>query len=881
MGFDAQNFGIGLVAGWVSAYVVYRFRRQISFAATSARSQASNVQNYATRSADGRYIKDLIDLAQKSHLAGHYARLTDLLVEPRFIPPQELAGPPNDEVIPSVFNIVPQVPDHPYLHAVYNLETLSIDDLATGDRALALLGLPGSGRTTALLTIALHSLGQVRFQQLEDLVQRNLDAEEAALTDKERAERVKARERIAQLAREELSEKGVSFDVDDRGDEVASFNRMFPIYVHMANVNVSPDEFGSEIDPAEPLVRAVQSQVGPITARSLPSNMYRRLNQGYALLLIDGLDDLPLAERKEKTAWLRALVDQYRDNFIIVAGTPTGYAPLAQMGLTPIHLRPWNDLDIRMLVQRWSSTWPMIGGTRRRPANRPDEATLSRARTNNRALPPADLTFKVWAALADDTEIPGTQGWLTAYLARHLPARESMETLLPQLARIAALQLDEGFITLAQVENLVNSEQIAGIEDEEQADSSVKGRGKKKEEGSAQSRFLNMLRRSGLLVEYRGGRLQFRHHFVAAYLASLTVASMDQATLLERAETSSWSQAIAYSAMHSNIDAVVQTRLALPPDVLYKQVLDTAHWLTYAAPDVSWRGPLLKQLGNILVAPSQYPLLRERAAAALIGTRDKGVLFVFRQAARNPSPDVRMLACLGMGAVGNPEAARDLIPLLEDQVNQVQLAAAMALGAVGSQDGLQAMVISLTEGDELLRMAVAESLALVPEEGHPVLLDAITHPDMMVRRAASFGLRRVGSHWAVDALYRAFIEDDQWYVKSAAQQAFFDLQNREDRGPRRYPSIETVQWVNEWAQQQGEKVPSGEAAYQILIQALQAGEPATREMAARIIGQLGAASMAKTLYNTLRDRQAEVRSAAYRSLADLEMQIDELFPAPN
>ena len=159
MGFDVENFGIGLLAGWASAYAAYRFRRQISNVVTSTRRSAANVGNYATRSADNRYVHDLIELAETHHLAGRFARLSDLMIEPRFIPAPPLAAPPDDEVVHSVFHIIPQVHDHPYLHAVYNLETLSIDDLATGSRALALLGLPGSGRTTALLTIALRSLG--------------------------------------------------------------------------------------------------------------------------------------------------------------------------------------------------------------------------------------------------------------------------------------------------------------------------------------------------------------------------------------------------------------------------------------------------------------------------------------------------------------------------------------------------------------------------------------------------------------------------------------------------------------------------------------------------------------------------------------------------
>jgi HEAT repeat protein len=67
---------------------------------------------------------------------------------------------------------------------------------------------------------------------------------------------------------------------------------------------------------------------------------------------------------------------------------------------------------------------------------------------------------------------------------------------------------------------------------------------------------------------------------------------------------------------------------------------------------------------------------------------------------------------------------------------------------------------------------------------------------------------------------------------------------------------------------------------QVILNALHEGEPEVREMSARVLGQLGEVTSAKLLYNALRDRQEEVRSAAHRSLADLEMQLGESFPAP-
>ncbi len=901
MGFDLQNFGVGLVTGWITAYGIYRFRRVIGTTVDATRNRATSAQSYATRSADGRYINDLIELCETTHLAGRFTKLSELVIEPRFLPAAALVAPVDaDDIVHDVFHVVPQIPDHPYLHAIYNPETLSIDDLAGGSRMIALLGVPGSGRTTALFSIILRSLGRLRFEKMIDKIQQRLDAEEAALSEKERAARIKERNKIEELAREKLREQhDINFTVNLDAPQIASgssFSQFMPVYVHLANIQLRSGEYGEQIDPAEPLVRAVQNQVGAVTAKSIPRNLYKRLTNGQVLLLVDGYDDLPEAERAEKLAWVRALTTEYEGNFVILAGPAQGYGALTQIGFTPLFLRPWNDDMQQRFVQHWTETWPQIGSKKRKAAPPPDDSLRERAQINNRALSPTDMTFKIWATYADDTEAAGTEGWLRAYVARYLPDDQAIGMVLPQMAQAAAVQLDNGFVTLARLEALARGASTVSDDDlldalmeSEPAKPAKSGKKSKEElekerkieeEASAHGKLISMLRNSGLIISYRGNRYQFRHPFVAAYLASLTLRDASPEALAAKALNPAWSQAIAYASLHTSVEPAVRARLSAPADVLNNHIFEVSRWLSYAGSNATWGGPLLKQLGNLLIAPNQYPLIRERAAAALIGTRDKNTLFVFRQAARNANADVRRLACLGMGAIGDPEAIKDLLPLLADKIVDVQLSAVMALGAIGTDTALEEMVLALTEGSEQIRQAVAESLAAIPDEGHPVLYDAIAHEEMMVRRAAAFGLRRVRTNWAVSALYRTFLEDDQWYVRSAAQQAFQDIQNEEHKGPQNYPAVDSITWLVNWAAAHGEGVPAGEGAIQVMMKALQEGEPELRALAARALGQLGEVSAARSLYAALRDRQDEVRAAAHRSLADFEAQLGQPLPAP-
>lgn len=901
MGFDWQNFGIGLLAGWGSAYGIYRARKFIGGTITSVSTGAKTAQSSATRSADSRYINDLTERARTTHLGGAFVNLNDVCIEPHFIPAPALAAPPTDDAIHDIYRVVPILPDHPYLYAPYNIDDLTIDDLARGHRHLALLGLPGSGRTTALLSIALYSINEIAFTPPLDKVQQQTDSEEAAMSEKERSVRVRERVMMQQRARERLAtERGQAFDGetdDEQKEAIPLFKRLMPVYVHLADVIAPTSEFGSEIDPAEPLVRAVQYDVKRVTASTIPRNLYKRLNRGDTLVLIDGYDDLPESERLTAQHWLRAFMTQYAANFIIVTGPVTGQGDLTKLGLAPVYLRSPHTLDVERTADRWATQWiNMAGrGRKKRGAGKPDEASLVRAHIGNQSLSNFELTAKLWANFSDTVEMTGVEGWLRQVIARLLPADLSLGDNAVRLAQIAALQLDEGYITAARLQALsitgLGDAASSAASDDDDATEAVtpakKGRGKKdepqdSETTSAQGKLLAALRRSGLLVRHRGDRYQFRHLLLASYLASLIFKTGGESALLTCADRPAWQHALAYTALHTPVDALIEHRMRQPLDMLYSPLFTLARWVSYAPTEATWRGEVLRDLGNVLIAPNQYPAVRERAAAALLETREKTTLLVFRRAVRNANPALRRIACLGMGAMGDPEALKDLAQLpLTDRTPEVQLAAGMALGAIGTTDGYEAMIKVFGSESEQLSQAIAEAFALHPDEGYPLLYEAARHEDMLLRRAAVFGLRRIRTTWALIEVYRRFLDDDQWFVRSAAQQAFEEINyGQHKRYPAAQPPIEEIGWLAGWATERGEKIPAGEAASSVLIRALQEGEAPVRALAALNLGQLGVVGMTKPLYNALRDRQDEVRAAAHLALSTLQLHIGKALPIP-
>ncbi len=891
------NFGLGVLTGWGTAYGLYRARHLLSGATESVTQRASNAQEYAKRTADSRYIGDLIKYIQKDHLAGDMIGLSELVIEPKFIPAPPLLAPQDEDIVQDVFRVVPMVPDYPYLHAPYNIATMSIAELNNGAKAVMLLGDAGSGRTTALHTIALWSLGVVKFDPPVDVVQERLNQEIKFKAQAEQAKGYKDRVTVEDQAKDAIEKQKAGENQSGKKITVnTSFKQLTPIYVHLANIALFIEEMGREIDPAEPLVRAMQMYTGNITSKTMPRNIYERLHEGKGLVLLDGFDELPLAHQALVRTWLVAFLGEYGENFVIITSNTQGYGQLMHIGFSPVFLRPFTDTHADTLIEKWATHWGKIG---KRKADIP-AVTLERVRDRNRAYTPLELTTKIWA-MFDSPEREQLGDWLQFLVARYLP-NMTFEHVREQLGRAALLQLEEGYITLARFDEILRGadtdvpvvtekapdateedwDAILESDDAPTTSQEVKTVTEKVTSSNKElQRFLQSLQKSGLLRAFRGDKYQFKNPILAAYFASYVLPEFDAQSLLSLTNIPTWRDALAFVNLHSSLDALANARLTQPADVLHNTLLEMTYWLKYAG-KVEWRSAVLKALGNAFVQPNQYPLLRERIASALVGTRDKNIVRIFARGLRDSNPEVRRLSCLGLGALRADEAIKDITSLLADVDPEVALSAGLALGAIGSQDALEEMVAVLTTGTEALRQAIAEAFAALPDEGYPVLYDAIAHEDIMVRRAAVFGLRRINTPWALVAIYKTSTEDDQWYVRSAAEQAFLEMQFGETAsGVRPIPDVESLDWLRDWLNSLGDaskQVSTGGDA--LLRKALEEGNTNIQALSVANIGQMGIISQADALYAALRHREPVVRAAAHLGLCYLQSQLGMVLPSP-
>ncbi|RMF30243.1 MAG: NACHT domain-containing protein, partial [Chloroflexi bacterium] len=90
-------------------------------------------------------------------------------------------------------------------------------------------------------------------------------------------------------------------------------------------------------------------------AASLARWLRQRLQQGEGLLLLDGWDELPTDFRPLALRWLQTLSEALPETPIVVTAGTTGYGSLVEAGFIPLELAPWTQEQLAALTVRWSA----------------------------------------------------------------------------------------------------------------------------------------------------------------------------------------------------------------------------------------------------------------------------------------------------------------------------------------------------------------------------------------------------------------------------------------------------------------------------------------------------------------------------------------------
>lgn len=850
--FDRASFWLGFLAATLFWWLLLRLRPTFRRLLDHLRTRSLAAREDLLSSVEVRHRNETLRLAQQMHLAAPLFSLDEILLTPRVLAPPPAVDPgvpaPAADLAETV---LPYLPAWPELGALYGYPTLTLCEALQGGSNLLLYGAPGSGKTVALAHLAV------------------------------------------QAARKEAG-LGV---LEDRVPLLVLAGDLLP-----ASSGEPDGENGALLGP---LLAALSRHASRLTQPRLPQFIEKTLQEGRALLLVDGLDELPPEAGEAVSAYLASLLKRYPETRCVAAATPGAARPLAALGFAQLWMAAWDLLQRRDFMLRWSDLWTRLvappAAQDGSPGRTVDPLILNGwLLGDTRQYTPLELTLKVWGAYAGDLPGPFPADAIEAYVRRMtLPASGAgvkeaagYREAAAGLAAAAALA-GQPFPGRREAEAWIAGSRLPlAFQPEEQPAPDSPETGEPQSVPSAerpaerippvsagQRLFSNWLS-TGFLREQADDRLGFSHIEVAGYLAGPRLAAGRQETgLLEQPVWTGRERTLAYAAPCGGDWVLGQ----IPPageDPLYSRLLAAARWLRSAPQKASWRPGVIRQVVAGLQNESLALALRGEMLAAALASGTNGLPVVFRSALQSPEAAMRCLAALGCGAAasyGIQEGAQleakttaGLAGLLADGEHAVRQAACLALAATGGTTALETLGAALLNGDDPLRQAAAQALANHPAEGHPMLADGASMEKTAVRRAAVSGLRRVRRPWARELLAK-LQTDPQWVVQTAATQALEELDAPDPHIPPPLPPIHNLPWLIAFAGQLGMGVAPGKAALELLLSAIVQGDEEQRQAAMQTSSRLALEPAVLPVYRTYFGERRRLQDAAYQALHSLSL----------
>ncbi len=739
-----------------------------------------------------RLRNDIYHHAQKQHLAANQFSLDEIAIVPRVLTPfiqttQSIELAPTD----SVSLAVPYIPDWPELGAIYKASTMTLIEAMQGGANIILAGHSGSGKTVALAWLASNlARNQPGLGNLDGFLPLYAHAQDI--------------QHFLHYKEDELEGPETA-----AGDERRSIGRISD-------------------DVVDVLIKAISAYVAATTLPRLPGIVRNALEKRRAILILDGLDEIPPGQAVAIRSFIEALQQKYPSTRIIVALSYEDMAGLPSLGFSVLGMAGWGEDEMASFLSRWSQLWAKWIY----PQEKSQEKKIntfylnSWLKANNSMLKPLEYVLKVWAAYSGD--IRGTDGpsAIEAYILRmtsQVPKsrprleRFALQQLLASGASSPAPEPEPEVIEPALDANPLSPdptpEPISSTKPDTASPSSAKLPGG----------IIDSLVENGFMTKDQGTAVRFSHPIFAGYLAGKALAASGPVDQIARLPA--WvgkSLAMYYLAYFGDVTPLINPMIQ-DDDVLHTNHLLVARWLQVAPKNRPWRSIVLRTLVGVLQKEKDTLSLAAKIVSALSFSGDTGISVYFRQLIKSGHPNLKPLAALGCGILADKKELAELNDLLQEQSPASIRAASIALAAIGDKQSLEILATGMLNGSELVRRCAAEALANHPIEGHPALKDGSSMEDLMVRRAAAFGLIRVNQPWATKIVENMQLEDSEWVVRNAAIQAFDEYKRKSNFAPKPIQDVTEVQWLVDYATRVGTSVAPGKLGEELVLKALANG----------------------------------------------------------
>jgi hypothetical protein len=141
--------------------------------------------------------------------------------------------------------------------------------------------------------------------------------------------------------------------------------------------------------------------------------------------------------------------------------------------------------------------------------------------------------------------------------------------------------------------------------------------------------------------------------------------------------------------------------------------------------------------------------------------------------------------------------------------------------------------------------------------------------DLMVRRAAAYGLGRIHQPWADELLSKLQVEDEQWVVRNTASDIIEDRQKLNPHIPKRLPPPSESPWLIAFAGKHGMGISPDKQPTDLLLKALKSEDAEERLAALSYLRMMPQDGVFGALFQAMYGGDPDLREAVYQTFTEM------------
>ncbi|MEV8457364.1 NACHT domain-containing protein [Streptomyces sp. NPDC052095] len=291
----------------------------------------------------------------------------------------------------------------------------------------------------------------------------------------------------------------------------------------------------------------------------------RLLTEGRALVLVDGVDEVPMRQRRRTEKWLKDLITAYpKARYVVTtrpSAVPESWLSGPGLGFEPHALLPMSREDIRLFVEHWhTAARTECPDPLERERLDAYEASLRRAVGSRRdlaRLATNPLMCALLCALNRDrrTQLPRARKELYDAALDMLLVRRDTERDIAGVEGVDLTREEQTALLQRLAYWLIRNGQAEADRVEAQEMVGEWLTAMPQVRGGAEEVFAHLLIRSGLLREPAPGAVGFVHRTFQDYLgARAAVEARDFGVLVEHGHDDQWHDVIQMAVGHARLD---------------------------------------------------------------------------------------------------------------------------------------------------------------------------------------------------------------------------------------------------------------------------------------------------------------------------------------